>query len=199
MSFRLTNRREVTPVPTLSHSYFGKFEFLAAGDIDAEIGDVCELRPIPFQCRKLTAFLHYSVATLDGFTVERLDPLAALAQRLAELDPIARQAISAAGKHSNWLADRFNAETWLNAAAHAEGLRKLAEIFPGAQKPDDVSAEQIMAALRLDHVSFSLVPDPSYGPPLTLDYRILQRSMDDLVFAAKFDIDGKLIDTMMES
>ncbi len=186
-------------MPTLKHPYFGKIELLAAADIDAEIGDVCELRPVPFQGRKLTAFLHYSIGTLDGFTVERLDPLAALAQRLTEFDPIARQAISAAGEHTSWLADRFNADAWLNAAAYAAALRKLAEIFPGAQKPDDVSVEQIPFALRLDHVSFSLMLDPSYGAPLTLDYRILPRSMDDTVFAAKFDIDGKLIDTAMES
>jgi hypothetical protein len=181
---------------TLTHPFFGNVTFAAADEID-EYGDLCDIDPVRVRGQLCPSSLYYTRANLDGLTSQTLDPLAALAKRIDQLDDVARRTVPAA-LSENWLRDHSDPEMWGSKITAQRALEKLQSIFPGKSSLDLVSPAEFAAALTLEAVSFSLAPDNSGGASMTLDYRILPDDLSDDVIAAKFSADGRLLSIDVE-
>lgn len=163
-----------------------------------EYGDLLGLQPLAFRDERIPCDLYYTPASLPRLSAATLDPLAALAGRVVELDVTARAAFTT-DVSTRWLADGLNPNTWADPALHTAVIAQLDLLFPGVRVPEDVSLDRFVSALRLDRACLSIAPEGASGAAITLDYRILPNNMDNYLFAAKFAADGALMSIDTES
>lgn len=163
------------------HPYFGR----------RKLDEMARLATIVSDGRKIPFDLFMATAVLSEFEPQMLDGFVPLAEKLHELDWTVRRNFPQ-DVRLQWLEDRLEYGT-------PAVLRAMSRGFPRAARPEDVTAESFAAALVLKRGCFSLSPDMSGGAALTLDYTILPARMDDELFAARFSLNGDLLDVAIES
>lgn len=164
-----------------SHPYFGEFDLRESDTLKTIIVDGREVEVELYMDRKAQG----------EFEPKQLDQFVPLLDNLAGIDAQVRAHIPEETR-LDWLGDRmeFDAD---------ERTEQLAQMFPGAKTPEDVSPEAFAKALWLDRISLSLSPGDSGGAAMTLDYLIFPVDEDGEIFAAKVSADGKLMDVALES
>lgn len=180
----LANLPDSIPQPkrgSYRHPYFGR----------SKLDELARLATVVSDGRKIPLDLYMATAVLAEFEPPMLDGFVPLAESLQDLDRTVRRNFPQ-DLRLQWLEERLE---------HGSPalLRALAKVFPDVARPEDVSAESFAAALVLRRGCFSLSPDLSGGAALTLDYTILPARMDDELFAAKFSLNGDLLDIDIES
>lgn len=163
------------------HPYFGR----------RKLSDFSRLTTSTVAGRKIPFDLFMTKKTMAAFEPEHLDPFVSLVEKLDGLDAGVRSGFPEAMR-MEWLEERFTYGT-------PTLRRALDQIFPDATDPSAVSPQAFAAALVLKRGCFSLSPEKSGGAALTLDYAILPARNDNELFAAKFSLDGELLDLVIES
>lgn len=164
-----------------SHPYFGEFD----------LNESDTLKTIVVDGREVEIDLYMRRETYGDFKPEKLDSYVPLLESLDRLDAQVRANIPEQ-ERLYWLGDRMEYDV-------DERTEKLAQLFPGAKKAEDVSPEAFAKALWLDRISLSLSPEDSGGAAMTLDYLIFPVEEDGAIFAARFSADGRLMEIVTES
>ena len=164
-----------------NHPYFGEFD-LTESDT---------LKTITVDGREVDIDLYMKRETYGDFRSEKLDQFVPLLENLDRIDAQVRASIPEETR-LNWLGDRMEFDV-------DERTEKLAQMFPGVKKPQDISPEAFAKALWLDSISLSLSPEDSGGAAMTLDYLIFPVDEDGEIFTAYVSADGELMDIVLES